>query len=139
MVAEANKRIQNKLKKLQSKHGALTRVNLHVMDWVAVKQEDPILQIVMECISSHKVLDLKHLLGNHSTMEEGMAILREWKKFLLHQGVLYHHHTTARELEEAMWFVVPMAHRVVVMNECHKDARYQGQWKTLSLLQDQFW
>ena len=28
-------------------------VNLHVMDWVAVQQEDPILKTVMEWISSH--------------------------------------------------------------------------------------
>ena len=55
-------------------------------------------------------------------MEEGMAILREWKKFLLHVGALYHHHTLEGELEEAMQLVVPMAHKVVAMNGCHRDA-----------------
>ena len=109
------------------------------MDWVAAQQEDPILKIVMEWISSYKIHDLKHLLGDHSMMEEGMAILRERKKFMLHQGALYHHHTLDRELEEALWFVVPMAHRVVAMNRCHRDVGHQGQWQTLSLLQDQFW
>ena len=84
------------------------------MDWVAVQQEDPILKIVMEWISSHKVQDLKHLLIDHAMREEGMTIIRERKKFMFHQGVLYHHHTLARELEE----VVPMAHRVVAMNGC---------------------
>ena len=59
-------------------------VNLHVTDWVAAQQEDPILKIVMEWISIHKVQDLKHLLGNHAMMEEDMAILREWNKFMLH-------------------------------------------------------
>ena len=44
-------------------------INLHVLDWVAVQQEDPILKIVMEWISSHKVQDLKHLLGDHVMME----------------------------------------------------------------------
>ena len=61
-------------------------VNLHVMDWVAAQQEEPILNIVMEWISSNNVQDLRHLLGYHSMMEEGMAILRERKKFTLHQG-----------------------------------------------------
>ena len=61
-------------------------------------------------------------------MEEGMTILRERKKFTLHQGALYHHHTLARELEEALWFVVPMAHRVAAMNGCHRDVGHQGQW-----------
>ena len=70
----------------------------------------------MEWISSHKVQDLKHLLGDQAVMEEDIAILRERKKFTLHQGALYQHHTLARELEEALWFVVPMAHRVVAMN-----------------------
>ena len=67
----------------------LTCVNLHVMDWVAVQHEDPILKIVMEWTYSNKVQDLRHLLGDHATMEEGMAILRERKEFMLHQGALY--------------------------------------------------
>ena len=91
------------------------------MDWVAAQQEDPILKIVIEWISSHKVQDLKHLLGDHAMMEEGVAILREQKKFTLHQGALYHCHTLAIELEEALQFVVPMAYRVVAMNWCHRD------------------
>ena len=61
-------------------------------------------------------------------MEEGLAILRERKKFTLHQGVLYHHNTLAGELEEALQFIVPMAHRVVAMNRCHRDMGNQGQW-----------
>ena len=38
-----------------------------------------------------------------------------------------------------MWFVVPTAHRVVVMNRCPRDIGHLGQWQMLSLLQDQFW
>ena len=109
------------------------------MDWEAAQQEDHILKIVMEWISTNKVQDLKHLLGDHTTRDDGMAILREWEKFPLHQGALYHHHTPARELEEVMWFIVPTAHRVAAMNGCHSDTGHQGQQQTLSLLQDQFW
>ena len=140
MVAEADKRIHKQVEEtvvwVQATH---IHVNLHVMDWVALQQEDPILQTVMEWISSNKVQDLKHLLGDHAMMEEGHAILRERKKFTLHQGAIYHHHTPAREQEEALQFVVPTAHRVVEMNECHRDVGHQGQWQTLFLLQDQFW
>ena len=107
--------------------------------WVAAQQEDPILKIVTEWISTYKVQDLKHLLGDHATTEEGMAISREQKKFMLHQGTLYHCDTPARELEEAMWFLVPMAHREAAMNGCHRDAWHQGQQWTLYLLQDCFW
>ena len=93
----------------------------------------------MEWISSHKVQDLKHLLGDHTMMEEGIAILRDRKKFTFHQGALYHHHTLPGELEEALQFVLPMAHGVVAMNGCHRDGRHQGLQWMLSLLQDQFW
>ena len=57
----------------------------------SVQQEDPILKIVMEWISSHEEQDLKHLLRDHITMEEGMVILRKQKKFT-------YHCTLAREL-----------------------------------------
>ena len=93
---------------------------------MAAQQEDPILKILMEWISTHKVQNLKHLLGDHTTTEEGMVILREQKKFTLHQGALYHCHTPARQLEEVMQFVVPMAHRVAAMNGCHRDTGHQG-------------
>ena len=88
MVAEANRKNTSasswktavqRLDHLQTHH-------LHVTDWVAAQQEYPILKIVMEWISSHKVQDLKYLLGDHTTTEEGMAILRERKKFTLHQA-----------------------------------------------------
>ena len=58
---------------------------------------------------------------------------------MLHQGALYHCHTPAGELEEALQFVVPMAHRVAAMNGCHRDVGNQGQWQMLSPLQDWFW
>ena len=108
------------------------------MDWVAAQQEDPILNIVREWISTHKVWDLKHLLGDHASRKEGIAILRKQEKFMLHQGALYHCNTLAREQEEVMQFVVPTAQRMVTMNECHRDAGHQGQQQTLPLLQDQF-
>ena len=139
-VAEANERIHKQVEEIAVQARAThMHVNLHVTDWVAAQQEEPIHKTVIEWISTHKVQDLKHLLVNHTATEEGMAILREWKKFMLHQGTLYHHHTPAGELEEEMWFVVPMAYRVVATNGCHRDTGHQGQQWTLSLLQDQFW
>ena len=138
-VAETDERIHKQVEETAVQvRAAHTHVNLHVMDWVAAQEEDPILKIVMEWISTHKVRDLKHLLGDHTTTKEGMAILREWKKFMLHQGALYHCHTPARELEEMMQFIGPTAHSVAAMNRCHRDAGHQGQQQTLSLLQDWF-
>ena len=64
VVAEANESIHKQVEETAVQAWAThMHVNLHVMDWVAEQQEDPILKIVMEWISSHKVQDLKHLLG----------------------------------------------------------------------------
>ena len=92
----------------------------------------------MEWIST-KVQDLKHLLGDHATMEEGIAILRNGRNSCSTKVPCITANTLAIELEEAMQFIVPMAHREVAMNECHRDTVHQGQQWTLSLLQDQFW
>ena len=134
MVVEADERMHKQVEETAVQRWAIhTCVNLHIMDWVAVQQEDPIFKNVMEWISSCKVQDLKHVLWDHAVTDEGMAILREWKKFTIRQGVLYHCHTPAMELEEAMQFVVPMAHRVVAMNGCQRDGGHQGQQQMVSL------
>ena len=81
VVAEADEEIHKQVEETAVQVRAThTHVNLNVTDWVAAQQEDSILKIVMELISTQKVQDLKHLLGYHATTEEGMAILGEWKK-----------------------------------------------------------
>ena len=52
-------------------------INLHVTNWVTVKQEDPILKTMMEWISGQKVQDLKHLMGDDGNTEKGKTILQE--------------------------------------------------------------
>ena len=72
MVAEANKRVHKQVEETTVQaQAAHTCVNLYVMDWVAVQQEDPILKIVMEWISFHKLQDLKHLLGDQHCDRRG--------------------------------------------------------------------
>ena len=84
MIAEADKGIHQQVKETTGQASTTHAcVNLHVMDWMAMQQEDAILKIVIEWISSHKVQDLKHL-GDNAVTEGGMAILRERKKFTLH-------------------------------------------------------
>ena len=64
VVPEVNEEIHKQVEEtpVQVK-AAHMHINLHVTDWVAAQEEDPILKIVMEWISTHKVQDLKHLLG----------------------------------------------------------------------------
>ena len=100
-VAEADEYIHKQVQETASRANHV-HVYLHVTDWVAAQQEDPILKTVIKWISTKKVQDLKHLLGDNTNTEESMPILWEWKKFMLHQGALYHCHTLARKLEEVM-------------------------------------
>ena len=77
-VAEPDERIHKQVEETAVQAWAAhTCISLHVTDWVGAQQDDPILKIVMEWISSHEVQDLKHLLGGQAMMEEGMAILGE--------------------------------------------------------------
>ena len=76
VVAVTNEEIHKQVldTAVQSK-AATMHVNLHVTDWVAAKGEDPILKTMIEWISNWKVQHLKHLLGNKTNTEEGMAVL----------------------------------------------------------------
>ena len=49
MVAKADKRIHQQVEETAVQgHATHMHVNLHVMDWVAVQQEDPILKMIKE-------------------------------------------------------------------------------------------
>ena len=77
-VAEAEERIHKQVEETAVQaNDTHTCVNLYVMDCLAAQQEDPILKIVMECISTNKVQDVKHLFGDQATTKEAMVILRE--------------------------------------------------------------
>ena len=74
---------------------------------MAAQWENPVLNAMINWIPNWKVQDLKPLLGGNTNTEEGMDILQEWKKLMVYQGTLYHHHTLAGKLGEVMRCVVP--------------------------------
>ena len=43
------------------------------------------------------------------------------------------------ETEDLLLFVVPKAHPVAALNECHRNAGHQGHGHTLPLLWEHFW
>ena len=58
MVAEANEGMYQQVNETAVQAWTThAHVNMHVMDWIAAQQEDSILQIVMEWVSSHNVQD----------------------------------------------------------------------------------
>ena len=64
-VAEADDEIHRQVWKTASQaRPTRMHVNLHVTDWVATQQEDPILKTMIQWIFNQKVQDLNHLLGD---------------------------------------------------------------------------
>ena len=83
--------------------------------------------------------DLKALLAEHASSEEGRLILWNQQNFTIHQGALYLHSMPKGETKDLLLFVVPRAHHVTTLNGCHRDAGHQGCDHTLSLLWEHFW
>ena len=46
-------------------------VQMHVTDWAEAQREDPALNAVLDWLGAQKKTDLKALLANHASNEEG--------------------------------------------------------------------
>ena len=114
-------------------------VEMHVTDWVAAPKEDPELHTVLQWLESKKKADLRTLLREHASNEEGWMVWRNHQNFTTLCGTLYLHSTPKGENEDLLLFVVPKMHQTATLNGCHLDAGHQGHDLTLSLLQECFW
>ena len=56
-------------------------VEMHVTDWVAAQKEDPELHAVLQWLESKKRTDLRTLLGEHASNEEGWMVWRNHQNF----------------------------------------------------------
>ena len=111
---------------------------MHVTDWVATQKEDPKLYVVLQWLESKKKINLRTLLGEHASSEEGQMIWRNCQNFTTLQGTLYLCSTPKGENEDLLLFMVPKMHWTAALNRCHPDAGHQGCDHTLSLLQECF-
>ena len=112
---------------------------MHVTDWAAVQKEYPKLDVVLQWLESKKKTDLRTLLREHASSEEGQMVWRNHQNFITLQGTLYLHSTPKGKNEDLLLFVVPKMHWIAAINGCHRDAGHQGHDHTLSLLQECFW
>ena len=71
-------------------------VQMHVPDWAAAQKEDLMLGAVSDWLEAQKKIDLKALLAEHASSEEGQLILQNRQNFTIHQGALYFHSHTKR-------------------------------------------
>ena len=90
-------------------------VEMHVTNWA-----------VWNWLEARKKTDLKTLLGEHASSEEGQLVWWNCQNFTTCQNALYLHSMPKGENEDLLLFVVPKAHRVAALNGCHCDASHQG-------------
>ena len=110
-------------------------VEMHVTNWTKAQREEPMLSTVLDWLKAQKKTDLKVLLAEHASSEEGNLILCNWQNFAIHQGALYLCSMPKGETEDLLLFLVPKAHCMAALNGWH----HQGHDQTFSLLQEYFW
>ena len=115
-----------------------TLVQMLVTDWAEAQKKDPMLSAVLDWLKAQKKTDLKALLAEHTSSEEGRLILLNWQNFMIHQGALYLCSTPKGETKDLLLFMVPRAHCVATLNGCHWDVGHQGCDHILSLLSGAF-
>ena len=65
------------------------------------------LSTVLNWLKAQKQTNLKSLLAEHASSEEGRLILQNWQNFLIHQEALYMCSMPKGETEDLLLFVVP--------------------------------
>ena len=113
-------------------------VKMHVTNWATAQREDPEPDAVLCWLEAKKKIDLRTLLGEHASSEEGQMVWRNHQNFMVLQDVLYLRSMPKGENEDLLLFVVPKAHQTAALNGCHQGARHQGCDHTLYLLQEHF-
>ena len=114
-------------------------VEMHVTDWAAAQKEDPELDAVLHWLEAKKKTDLRTLLGEHVSSEEGQIVWRNHQNCTVLQDTLYLCSMPKGENEDLLLFMVPKVHWTATLNGRHQDAGHQGHDHTLSLLQECFW
>ena len=128
----------NMEKKVHATTGQV-QVEMHMTDWATAQKEDPVLKAMLDWLGAQKKTNLRTLLGEHASSEEGQMVWRSHQNFMTLQNALNLCSMPKGENEDLLLFMVPKAHWVAVLNGCHWDAGHQGCDHTLSLLQEYFW
>ena len=92
---------------------------MHVTNWAAVQREDPELDAALHCLEAKKKTDLRTLLGEHASSEEGQIVWRNCQNFTVFQDALYLCSTPKGENVDLLLFMVPKVHWAATLNGCH--------------------
>ena len=75
-------------------------VEMHVTDWATAQKEDPKLDAVLQWLEAKKKTDVRTLLREHASSEEGQIIWRNHQNFTVLHGTLYLHSMPKGENED---------------------------------------
>ena len=68
-----------------------------------------------------------------------MAYVKSKEQLIMKNGLLYRQSKQGPIEETVFQFVVPQIHRSAALDGCHHEAAHQGQCRSLSLMQEQYW
>ena len=109
-----------------------------VIDWKLKQKEDPVLyQVVKHQKASHETF--KKALLKVIDQKATTAYVKSKEQLIMKNGLLYRQSKQGPIEETVFQFVVPQIHRSAALGGCHREAAHQGQCRSLSLMQEQFW
>ena len=82
---------------------------MHMTDWAAAQKEDLVLNAVLNWLETQKKTNLRTLLGEHASSEEGQMVWRNHQNFMTLQNSLYLCSMPKGENEDLLLFMVPKA------------------------------
>ena len=97
-------------------------VKMHVANWAVAQRDNPVLDAVLNWLDVQKKTDLRTLLGEHASSEEGQMVWRNLQNFMTLQSALYLCSMPKGENEDLLLFMVWKAHQIATLNGCHQDA-----------------
>ena len=62
---------------------------MHVTNWATAQKEDLVLNAMLNWLGTQKKTDLRTLLGEHASSEEGQMVWRNHQNFMTLQNALY--------------------------------------------------
>ena len=106
----------------------------NVIDWKLKQKEDPVLyQVVKNQKASHETF--KETLLKVTDQKATMAYVKSKEQLIIKNSLLYRQ-SKQGPVEETMFQFVPQIHRSAALDGCHHEAAYQGQHRSLSLMQE---
>ena len=102
-------------------------VKMHVTDWAVAQKEDPKLDAVLQWLESKKKADLRTLLGECITSQEGQnGVEKQPELHYPSEEPSISCSIPKGENDDLLLFMVPKVHQTATLNGCDQDAGHQG-------------